>query len=198
MAGIQLEGEPKEVGFDAHRLTRIDRHLDGYVDDGRLPGWLVVVARDGRVAHLATGGSADVEANHPVAVDTLFRIYSMTKPVTSVAAMLLYEEGAFELADPVSRWLPAFADARVYRGGSPARPVTEPLVEPVRVRHLLTHTAGLTYGFHHVHPVDALYRAAGFEWGTPDGWDLEACCDAWAATPLLFQPGTEWNYSVAT
>ena len=82
MAGIQLEVEPKEVGFDADRLSRIDRLLDRYVDDGRLPGWLVVVARHGRVAHLATGGSADVEANRPVGIDTLFRIYSMTKPVT--------------------------------------------------------------------------------------------------------------------
>src|SRR3712207_1828431 len=196
MAGIQLEGEPKEVGFDAHRLTRIDRHLDGYVDDGRLPGWLVVVARDGRVAHLATGGSADVEANHPVAVDTLFRIYSMTKPITSVAAMMLYEEGAFELKDPISKFIPAFEDVRVYRSGSALNPVTEPASEPVRVWHLLTHTSGLTYGFHHATPVDAMYRKAGFEWGTPPGATLEQCCDAWAGLPLLFQPGSEWNYSV--
>ena len=102
MAGIQLEVEPKEVGFDADRLTRIDRLLDRYVEAGRLPGWLVAVARDGRVVHLATGGHADVEAGRPVEVDSLFRIYSMTKPITSVAAMLLYEEGAFELKDPVS------------------------------------------------------------------------------------------------
>ena len=198
MAGIQLEVEPKEVGFDADRLTRIDRLLDRYVDDGRLPGWLVLVARHGRVAHLATGGSADVEANRPVGVDTLFRIYSMTKPITSVAAMMLYEEGAFELKDPVSRFIPSFRDLRVYRSGSALNPATEPASEPVRIWHLLTHTAGLTYGFHHAHPVDAMYRRAGFEWGAPPGTDLAACCDAWADLPLVFQPGTEWNYSVAT
>jgi CubicO group peptidase (beta-lactamase class C family) len=198
MAGIQLEVEPKEVGFDADRLARVDRLLDRYVDDGRLPGWLVLVARHGRVAHLATGGSADVEANRPVGVDTLFRIYSMTKPITSVAAMMLWEEGAFELKDPVHRFIPSFKDLRVYRSGSALNPGTEPASEPVRIWHLLTHTAGLTYGFHHAHPVDAMYRRAGFEWGAPPGTDLAACCDAWADLPLVFQPGTEWNYSVAT
>src|SRR5262245_26795283 len=83
-------------------------------------------------------------------------------------------------------------------GGSDLRPVTVPAVEPVRIWHLLTHTAGLTYGFLRAHPVDARYREAGFEWGQPRGMDLAECCDAWAGQPLLFQPGTEWNYSVAT
>jgi CubicO group peptidase (beta-lactamase class C family) len=122
----------------------------------------------------------------------------MTKPITSVAAMMLYEQGAFELKDPVSRFIPSFEDVRVYRSGSALKPMTVAATEPVRIWHLLTHTAGLTYGFHHTHPVDAMYRAAGFEWGTPPDWDLAACCDAWAGLPLVFQPGTEWNYSVAT
>jgi CubicO group peptidase (beta-lactamase class C family) len=130
--------------------------------------------------------------------DTVWRIYSMTKPVTSVAAMMLYEEGALALTDPVSAFIPSFAGVRVYAGGSDLKQVTVPPVEPVRVWHLLTHTAGLTYGFHRVHPVDALYRAAGFEWGTPPGVELAQACDLWAGFPLLFQPGTEWNYSVAT
>jgi CubicO group peptidase (beta-lactamase class C family) len=190
--------DPAEVGFDAQRLHRLDRHLDRYVADGRLPGWQVVVARDGQVAHIAESGRRDVEAGLPVERDTLWRIYSMTKPVTSVAAMSLWEEGAFELKDPIERWLPAFADARVYRGGSAQAPRTEPLTEPIRMWHLLTHTAGLTYGFHHAHPVDTLYRDAGFEWTLPAGLDLAACCDAWARLPLLFQPGSEWNYGVAT
>ena len=198
MAGISLDVEPKEVGFDADRLARIDQLLDRYVDDGRLPGWLMAVARRGRVAHLATGGLADVEANRPVTADTVSRIYSMTKPITSVAAMMLWEEGAFELKDPVHRFIPAFKDLRVYRSGSALNPATEPAGEAVRIWHLLTHTAGLTYGFHHAHPVDAMYRRAGFEWGAPPGTDLAACCDAWADLPLVFQPGTEWNYSVAT
>ncbi|MEY2567953.1 MAG: hypothetical protein QOE35_2482 [Actinomycetota bacterium] len=198
MTDLKVEVEPAEVGFDAERLARLDTHFARYVDDGRLPGWLALVARRGQVAHLSTYGQRDVEAGLPVEIDTLFRIYSMTKPITSVAAMMLFEEGAFELKDPVSRFIPSFADARVWRGGSSVKPLTEPATEPLRIWHLLTHTSGLTYGFHYAHPVDAMYRAAGFEWGVPPGADLEAACDMWAALPLVFQPGTEWNYGVST
>ena len=198
MTELKVEVEADEVGFDAKRLGRIDTHFARYVDDGRLPGWLILISRAGKIVHLSLYGQRDTEAGTPVERDTLFRIYSMTKPITAVAAMMLYEEGAFELKDPVSRFIPAFADVRVYRNGSALKPVTEPLREPVRIWHLLTHTAGLTYGFHHAHPVDALYRASGFEWGPPEGMDLATCCDAWAGLPLLFQPGSEWNYSVAT
>jgi len=197
-AGIDIEVEPGDVGLDAGRLDRIARHLTGYVDDGRLPGWLVVVARHGKIAHVASHGWRDVEAGLPIEPDTIFRIYSMTKPITSVAAMMLHEEGAFELKTPISDLIPSFADARVYRAGPPTNPETEPLLEPVRVWHLLTHTAGLTYGFHHAHPVDAMYRKAGFEWGSPPGMTLAEATDAFAGLPLLFQPGTEWNYGVST
>lgn len=198
MADLCVEVDASDVGFDPHRLARIDRHFQQYVDDGRLPGWLLVLTRAGKVAHLATYGMRDIEAGAPVEADTLFRIYSMTKPVTSVAAMICYEEGLFELTDPVSRYIPSFADARVFRGGSSVAPATEPATEPVRVWHLLTHTAGLTYGFHFAHPVDAMYRSAGFELGSPPAMDLAQCCDTWISFPLLFQPGTSWNYSVAT
>src|SRR3984893_18601536 len=198
MAELKAEADPAEVGLDPARLERVDRHFRRYVDDGRLPGWLLVVSRHGRLANVSSYGARDMEAGLPVETDTLWRIYSMTKPIISVAAMMLYEEGAFELTDPVSAFIPAFADVRVYAGGSDQRPVTVPATEPVRIWHLLTHTAGLTYGFLRVHPVDALYRAAGFEWGTPSGMDLAQACEAWAGFPLLFQPGTEWNYSVAT
>jgi CubicO group peptidase (beta-lactamase class C family) len=195
---LQLDAEPEEVGLDRERLQRIERHYRGYVDDGRLAGWLVAVIRHGRLVYLQTAGSRDLEAGLPVEHDTLWRIYSMTKPVTSVAAMMLWEEGAFELKDEVARFIPSFADARVWRSGSALRPVTDPQVEPMRIWHLLTHTAGLTYGFHHSHPVDRLYREAGFEWGSPPDLDLAGACDAWAGLPLLFQPGSEWNYSTAT
>ncbi len=197
-AGLKAEVDPAEVGLDPGRLDRIGSHFARYVDDGRLPGWLLTVSRHGRVAYVATCGARDVEARLPATTETLWRIYSMTKPITSVAAMMLYEEGAFELTDPVSKFIPSFADARVYAGGSDLRQVTVPAVEPVRIWHLLTHTSGLTYGFLRAHPVDAMYRAGGFEWSTPPGADLATCCDAWAAIPLLFQPGAEWNYSVAT
>jgi CubicO group peptidase (beta-lactamase class C family) len=190
--------DPAEHGFDAERLQRIDRHLGRYLDDGKLAGWQVAVTRDGALVHHATAGVRDLEAGTPVQDDTLWRVYSMTKPVTSVAAMMLWEQGAFELTDPVSRFIPAFANVQVFTGGSAQKVITGPATEPVRMWHLLTHTSGLTYGFHHAHPVDALYRQRGFEWGTPPGLDLAGCCDAWASLPLLFQPGAEWNYSVAT
>jgi len=195
---LTIEVDPAEVGLDKERLKRIDAHFAAYVADGRLPGWLLTVSRHGRLAHVARCGSRDLEAGLPVTDDTVWRIYSMTKPITSVAAMILYEEGKLALTDPVSAFIPAFSDARVFDGGSDLRQVTVPAAEPVRIWHLLTHTAGLTYGFHRVHPVDAAYRAAGFEWGTPPGVDLARACDLWAGLPLLFQPGTEWNYSVAT
>jgi len=197
-SGLNPDVEPAEVGLDPGRLARLDKHFSRYVDDGRLPGWLLTVSRHGQLAYVSTCGQRDVEAGLPVETDTIWRLYSMTKPVTSVAAMMLYEEGAFELTDPVAKFIPSFADVRVYTGGSDIRPVTVPATEPVRIWHLLTHTSGLTYGFHRSHPVDALYRSGGFEWGTPRGSDLAACCDVWAGLPLLFQPGAEWNYSVAT
>jgi len=198
MAELKVEIEAGEAGFAADRLARIDAHFQRYVDDGRLPGWLVAIARDGRIVHLTTYGQRDVEAGAPVEVDTLFRIYSMTKPITSVAAMMLYEEGAFELKDPVAAFIPSFADTKVFRSGSAVNPVLEPQTEPMRIWHLLTHTSGLTYGFHHATPVDAMYRAGGFEWGNPPGEDLAQICERFAAFPLLFQPGSEWNYGVST
>ncbi len=198
MGELQVEVEAGEVGLDAARLERIDRHFSRYVDDGRLPGWLILVSRRGRVAHLSSYGRRDREQSRPVEVDTVWRLASMTKPITSVAAMMLYEEGAFELKDPVERWIPAFANMRVYRSGFGGSAASRPAVEPIRIWHLLTHTAGLTYGFHYANPVDALYRGAGFEWGAPPDLDLAGCCDRWAELPLLFEPGTEFNYSVAT
>ena len=193
-----MDAEAAEVGFDAGRLERIDRHFARYVEEGQLPGWLIAVTRRGKVVHLSRCGHADVEAGRPVEVGTRWRIFSMTKPITSVAAMILFEEGAFDLTDPIARWLPEFAEPRVYVKGSALNPLTEPAVEPIRLWHLLTHTSGLTYGFHHAHAVDEMYRAAGFEWGTPPGLGLADCVERWAQLPLVFQPGSEWNYSVSS
>ncbi|NEM05824.1 beta-lactamase family protein [Geodermatophilus normandii] len=197
-SGLTLETDAAEVGLDAGRLERLDRRLARWVDDGQLPGFLVTVSRHGRLAHVGRYGSRDVENGLPVEEDTRWRIFSMTKPVTSVAAMMLYEEGAFELTDPITKWLPEFAETRVYVAGSAMKPVTQPQVEPIRVWHLLTHMSGLTYGFHHAHPVDAIYRAMGHEWGTPPGADSAEVCRQWASAPLVFQPGSEWNYGVST
>ena len=198
MSGLKAEVDPAEVGLDAERLGRIDGTFARYVDDGRLAGYLVTVSRHGKLAHVSSYGARDREEGLPVESDTLWRIFSMTKPITSVAAMMLYEEGALQLTDPVSKFIPSFADLRVYAGGSDQNPLTVPATEPMRVWHLLTHTSGLTYGFHRVHTVDAIYRAAGFDPGAPRGMDLAAACDGWASLPLLFEPGAEWNYGVST
>jgi CubicO group peptidase (beta-lactamase class C family) len=198
MADFGIDVDPGEVGLDEQRLGRIDAHFKRYVDDGRLPGWQVMVSRGRRVAYLSSYGLADKEEGRPVEPDTLWRIYSMTKPVTSVAAMMLWEQGAFELTDPISKWLPGFEAPLVYTGGSAAKFSTVPATEPIRAWHLLTHTAGLTYGFHRVHVTDEIYRNAGFEFGNPRGLDLAGCVEAWAQLPLAFNPGTEWLYSVAT
>ena len=198
MTDFGINVDPGEVGIDASRLARIDKHFAAYVDDGRLPGYQLVISRRGGIAHLSSYGSADIEAGRAVETDTLWRIYSMTKPITSVAAMMLYEQGAFELTDPISKWIPEFAAPRVYTGGPATKPSTVPATEPIRVWHLLTHTAGLTYAFHHIHVTDEIYRMAGFDLASPHGLDLEGCVKAWAALPLAFEPGTEWLYSVAT
>ncbi|MGB8650256.1 MAG: serine hydrolase domain-containing protein [Mycobacteriales bacterium] len=111
---------------------------------------------------------------------------------------MLWEEGLLELTDEVSRFIPSFADVQVFDKGSVTKPFLVPAAEPVRVWHLLSHTSGLTYGFLQVHPVDALYRQAGYDFGWPSGTDLATACDAWAALPLKFQPGTAWGYGVST
>ena len=185
-------------GFDPARLARIKAHFAAYVQDGRLPGWQVQVTRRGEVAYRENHGFRDLESRLPIEDDTVFRIYSMTKPITSVAAMMLFEEGRFELTDPIAKYIPAFADMRVYEGGPALKPVTRPAAGPIRVQHLLNHTSGLTYGFHHIHVQDEIYRNAGFEWGVPKGHTLEQAVADWAKLPLRFDPGTRWNYSVAT
>ena len=150
-------------GFDPARLARIKTHFAAYVQDGRLPGWQVQVSRRGEIVYRENCGHRDLEAKLPIEDDTVFRIYSMTKPVTSVAAMMLYEEGRFELTDPVAKYIPAFANLRVLEGGPAIKPVTRPATQPMRIMHLLNHTSGLTYGFHHIHVQDEIYRNAGYE-----------------------------------
>jgi len=197
-AALTAEVEPQEAGLDPERLARLDAYLDGFVANGRHKGSLLVVTRGGRIAHVSRRGHRDAAAGLAVGPDTIWRIYSMTKPITSVAAMMLYEEGALSLFDPVAKFIPSFGDVRVYRKGMAAAPVTVRAAEPMLVWHLLTHTSGLTYGFQQAHPVDEAYRAAGFFLDPPPDHDLASACDVWAGLPLLFEPGAEWNYSVST
>ena len=168
-----------------------------WVDSGKLPGLLVAIVRNDRLAWFETCGYRDVETKRAVEPDTIYRIYSMTKPITTVAALMLYEEGCFQLDDPVAKFIPAFADTRVFAGGDADSFTTEPLVRPVTVHDLMIHTSGLTYGFQHEHAVDALYRKRQVEFNANIG-PLAGVVEAAAAQPLVFQPGTRWNYSVST
>ena len=169
MSAIFPEVDPPAVGLDQTRLDSIGRHFDRYVADRKIPGFLAVVTRRGQVAYVGRGGFRDLEIGAPVETDTRFRIYSMTKPVTTVAAMICHEEGLIALDDPLSKFIPEFGETRVFAGGSSVRPVTVPILEPIKIWHLMTHTAGLTYGWMFNHPVDAMYRSAGFEWDPPSG-----------------------------
>jgi CubicO group peptidase (beta-lactamase class C family) len=193
-----VEGDPAEVGVDASRLSRIDDHLRTYVDDGRLAGWQVLLTRRGQVVHSCVYGMRDLEAGLPVELDTLWRIYSMTKPITAVAAMSLYEQAAFSLNDELWRYLPEFADMRVLVGGNAEQPKTVPATEPIRLWHLLSHTAGLTYAFTRSSVLDTMYSHAGADPLVDPAVDLATMCGRWASLPLMFEPGTAWNYSVAT
>ena len=150
---------PEQVGLSAARLARISGWMKGWVDSGKLPGLLVAIMRRGELAFAETYGKADVERNKPVRPDTIYRIYSMTKPLTSTAIMMLYEEGRFQLDDPISKFIPAFANPRVYAGGSRGKIDTVPAEREINFRDLLSHTSGLTYGFMESNPVDALYRS---------------------------------------
>ncbi len=188
---------PESLGLSAPRLDRLTDWGASLVADEKLAGVLTLVARKGEIAHLACHGLADRERGVPLQPDSLFRIYSMTKPITSLAILMLYEEGRFLLDDPISRFLPEFADMRVYTGGSRLRPVIVPATRQITFRHLLTHTAGLTYGFLEQHPVDALYRASALD-RLAAGESMAQQIARLAALPLLHEPGAAWNYSVAT
>ena len=192
----EVEVDPSEVGLSAERLDLLGQHLHKYVDDERLPGTNVLVSRAGKVAYVDRYGMRDCEQNLPVTADTLYRIYSMTKPITSIAAMQLYEQGLFSLTDPISRWLPDFANPRVFAGGNALAYETREPKREISVHDLLTHMSGLTYDFHMAHFVDEIYRKNGFNWGMPG--DLSESCEVLARLPLLFDPGTEWNYSYST
>jgi CubicO group peptidase (beta-lactamase class C family) len=198
MKDIEIGRDPTEVGLDPARLERLRSHLDCYVADRRLSGWLCTVARGGDVVWVGRGGYRDREHQRPVTDDTIWRLYSMTKPITVVAAMMLYEEGCFDLNDPAGRWIEELRDARVYVSGPASAPLTVPAIEPVRVHHLLTHTSGLTYGFQNLTPVDELYRSMGYDLAYPEDVTLSDAVHDWCTAPLLFEPGSAWNYSVAT
>lgn len=189
---------PEDVGLSTEGLARISAHLEKhYVGPTKIAGCLTLVARRGQVAFCQAQGRMDLERDKPMEEDTLFRIYSMTKPITSVAIMMLVEEGALQLSDPVHRFLPDWRNLRVYQAGNYPRYLTRPCERPMQVHDLLTHMSGLTYGFMERTNVDAGYRKAEVLART-DGPVLADEIAKLAEHPLEFSPGTAWNYSVST
>jgi CubicO group peptidase (beta-lactamase class C family) len=198
LAGQRLpSATPEEVGLSSERLERVGAVFQGYADEGRLAGALGMVIRHGKVAYVDTWGVRDIAARDPLETDDIFRIYSMTKPITSVAVMMLYEEGRFFLDEPVGRYLPELANlpvARLAEASGPDSIPTERATRPMTIRDLLRHTSGLTYGIFSNTAVDQLY-------GRHNVNGAETLADmvtALGQIPLMFQPGTRWNYSVST
>ena len=191
---------PEKHGFDAARLNRIPAFLkERYLDSGKLPNAQILVSRDGEIVHFSSQGAAVEGSDKAIDEGSIFRIASMTKPITSVGFMMLVEEGKVAVDTPVHHVLPEFKGIGVYNGGGggvPFLPVT-PTAEPMRMLDLLRHTSGLTYGFQNRTNVDAAYRE-----GKIDNWhgghDLDGFVAALGQLPLEFSPGTAWNYSVST
>ncbi|NJN50831.1 MAG: beta-lactamase family protein [Gammaproteobacteria bacterium] len=184
-------------GIAVDRLAALEPFLDAYVSSGRLPGCACLVSRHGKEACFTSIGMRDVERKLPIERDTVFRIYSMTKPITSVALMTLYERGAFALDDPVARYIPQWQKLKVFASGNENDfRVTEP-ARAMRIKDLFTHTSGLTYGFMQSHPVDGMYRAQDIG-GMATSGTLEEMIGKLADIPLQFSPGARWNYGVST
>ena len=184
----------ESVGFSSQRLDRIAPVMQGYIDQGKLAGTLTLVARNGKIAYLNAQGMQDREAEIPMAEDSIFRIYSMTKPITAVAAMTLWEQGKFHMHDPIAKYLPELANMKVYVSGSGADMVVEDTTRPIRIIDLFMHTAGFSYGFTNSE-VDKLYQKL---LSRPDQLTRANTLTKLAELPLTHQPGTAWNYGVST
>lgn len=190
-----LNGSPESVGLDSDRLDRVTAAMQGFVDDGLLAGAVTMVARDNKIIHFESVGYRDIEADAAMTNDTIFRIYSMSKPITGVALMMLYEEGLFKLSDPVEKHLPEFKDMQVYAGmDDDGNMITEPPGHPMTVRELMSHTGGMTYGIFAQSPVDNMYVEAGMLDTTIPLSEMVARL---GKIPLKHQPGSAWEYSVS-
>lgn len=186
---------PEKAGFSSKRMEQVDALMRRYVDAGHIAGASGLVYRKGHVVHASAHGYRDRESGAPMTLDTILRIYSMTKPITTVAALMLMEDGAFLLNEPVAKYLPVFKDVQVCAGPGVNGPQ---LVAPERaptIQDLMRHTAGLSYGWFQDSPVEEMYRQSAEE---RQGYPLEQFVESLARLPLLFHPGTAWRYSYAT
>lgn len=185
------EAMPEEVGISEERLERINPVMQDYIENKEFPGMVTLIAREGKVVHLGTYGK--MRSDMAMKPDAIFQIASMTKPITSVAVMMLFEEGHFLLDDPLSDYLPQFKQQQVYSGKEEGELVFEEAHRPLSIRDLLTHTSGLSYGLFSNTPVDSMIRTSGLWFG-----DLEHMAERLGPIPLLFQPGDHYHYSLAT
>ncbi|TCS12649.1 serine hydrolase domain-containing protein [Caulobacter sp. BK020] len=192
-AAILALERPDAAGFSPERLKRLDGYMQGLVDQGHLPGAITLVARHGKVVSYQTFGKTAI-GGKPMTRDTIFRIYSQTKPVTGVAMMILFEEGRWRLDDPVTKFVPELANLQVYKGQNPDGTfITEPAARPPTLREIMSHTGGFAYGLRTDQPVEKAYRDSGLLGSKTQAEFLTAL----AKLPLASQPGTEWRYSVS-
>jgi CubicO group peptidase (beta-lactamase class C family) len=185
---------PESVGFSSERLKRFESAIQRHVDSKELPGAVTLLARHGKIFHLKTYGVTDLASNAPTRKDTIFQIFSMTKPITGVAMMMLYEEGKWRPSDPIDQHIPEFKNLKVFRGVNSGGEVDiEPVKTPATMSQLLSHSAGFVYGLSSATKVDELYSAQTlFQTRT-----LQELIDKLTMLPLLYQPGTDWAYSLS-
>ncbi len=186
-------------GIDGGVLARLDQLLlSRYIEPGRIAGCVTLISRRGEIAHCSALGMMDRELGKPMAEDAIFRIYSMSKPITSVAMMQLFERGLFQLSDPVGRFIPQWRDFQVLADGDYPDYVTRPLDRPMTMRDLLSHQSGLTYGFMGGPVETGYFERQVYRAGTMQGRDLQSMVDRLADLPLKFSPGEHWNYGLST
>ena len=191
---LTVAESPAAEGFDAERLKRLDDYMASVVAEGRVAGMTTLLARHGKIVGFNTYGKASLATGAPMNKDAIFRIYSMSKPLTGVGMMILFEEGKWRLDDPVTRYVPEFKNLKVMTGVDKAGNITvEEMKRPPTMREIMSHTAGFGYGLGDTHPVDKLYRSKQ----VLGSHGLQQMIDRTATIPLMYQPGTDWSYSSA-